>query len=226
LTPNRRRTLLGTQLVLAAAFAVLSALVVAGACTRIDQYAVDHWMAHVSSQAGSASVWSAFRPYPRGGSASETAFNIWAFPACVDISALGLMLCCVALVRRGQRSRASVWVAAWVAGNGIELAGKRLLDRPALMSTVNGLRRNIQDFDNSFPSGHTIRALLLAFMLAAVWPRLARPLLLWAVGVCIVLVLDGDHTPSDVAGGLVAALFVLACVAQRRSASDRFLRQE
>ncbi len=216
-----RRKLLGLQFALGTAFALLGWLVVAGACTRLDQYAVDHLMEHVSPKAGASSVLSALRPYPSGGSASETAFNVWTFPASVDLSAAGLELCCFVLVRRGRRFAASLWVVAWALGNGIELAGKSLLQRPALLTTVNGVRVHVHSFDSSFPSGHTIRALLLAAMLVAVWPRLAWPGLLWAASVCVVLVVDGDHTPSDVVGGALAALLVLALVLERLPARDR-----
>jgi membrane-associated phospholipid phosphatase len=209
---HRLRAPVARQLVLGAAFATLSWLVVAGRCTRLDQYAIDHWMARVGTGPAHNSVWSAFRPYPSGGSASEIAFNVWTFPASVLFSGAALAVCCVILERRGQRWVARAWVVAWLVANAIEVAGKDLLHRPNLSAAVNGVRVQVGGFDTSFPSGHTARGLLLAFMVAAVWPRLAWPAGLWAVVACIVLVVGGDHTPSDVVGGALAALLVVTGV--------------
>jgi membrane-associated phospholipid phosphatase len=207
----RPRTL-AVQFLLGAAFAVLSWLVVSGRCTRIDQYAIDHWMTRVGTGPAQNSVWAAFRPYPGGGSASDIAFNVWTFPASVLVSGAVLVLGCVTLERRGQRRAAVAWIVAWLAANVIEVAGKGLLHRPALSAAVNGMRVHLVGFDTSFPSGHTARGLVIAFLLAAVWPRLAWPAGIWAVGDCVLLVVSGDHTPSDVVGGILAALFVVAWV--------------
>jgi len=212
MTTLRAHAPVRVQLLLGAAFAALSALVVVGACTRIDQYGIDHWMARVGTGPGHTSLVDAFRPDPSGGSASEILFNIWTFPASVPVSAAVLALCCVMLERRGERRAAVAWVVAWVVVNAIEVAGKDLLHRPALSTVVNGVRLQVTAYDSSFPSGHTSRALLLAFMLAAVWPRLAWPAGLWAAGACILLVVSGDHTPSDIVGGALAALLVLMWV--------------
>lgn len=214
---HRLRALVAVQLLLGAGFAVLSWLVVSGRCTRLDQYAIDRWMTRVGTGPAHNSVWSALRPYPAGGSASDIACNVWTLPGSVVISGAVLALCCVALERRGQRRAAVAWIAAWVAVNVIEVAGKDLLHRPALSAAVNGVRVQVAGFDTSFPSGHTARGLVIAFALAAVWPRLAWPAGLWAVGDCIALVVGGDHTPSDVVGGMLAALFVVACVAAWRN---------
>jgi membrane-associated phospholipid phosphatase len=206
---NRGQSLLAIQLVLVAAFAVLSWLVVAGACTRLDQYGIDHWMAHVGTGPTHNSLWLAFRPYPGGGNASQLAFNIWTFPASVLVSGAVLAVCCVVLDRRGQRRAAGAWVVAWLVANGVEVAGKWLLRRPDLSASVNGVRLRITGFETSFPSGHTARALVVAFLLAAIWPRVAWAAGLWAAGACVLLVVSGDHTPSDVIGGALAALLVV-----------------
>jgi membrane-associated phospholipid phosphatase len=208
----RLRTLVAVQIALALAFAALSWLVVAGAFTRLDQYAIGHWMSRVGTGPTQNSLWQAFRPYPGGGSASTIVFNIWTFPASVPISAVVLAVCCVVLWRRGQHRAAGAWVAAWLLVNGIEVAGKDLLHRPALSTLVHGVRLEVTGFDTSFPSGHTARALVVAFVLTAVWRRLAWPAGLWAAGTCVFLVLSGDHTPSDIIGGILAALFVVTLV--------------
>jgi membrane-associated phospholipid phosphatase len=209
---NCGQSLLAIQLVLVAAFAVLSWLVVTGACTRFDQYGIDHWMAHVGTGPTHTSLWLVFRPYPGGGNASQIAFNVWTFPASVLVSGAVLVLCCVVLDRRGQRRTAGAWVVAWVVANAVEVAGKGLLHRPDLSASVAGMRVQMTSFETSFPSGHTARALVVAFMLAAVWPRVAWVAGLWAAGACALLVVSGDHTPSDVVGGVLAALLVVTWV--------------
>jgi membrane-associated phospholipid phosphatase len=218
--PHLWRNLAAVRLVLIAAFAVLGALVVAGACTRIDQYAVDHWMAHLGS--GQSSLWHSLLPYPGGKSPLELAFNSWTFPGSVPVSVAVLAVTFAVLARRGQRNAAAAWVAAWVVANAIEVAGKGLLHRPTLTTLKHGVRIDVPGFDSSFPSGHTARGLLVAFMVAALWPRLSWPAALWATGTCLLLVVSGAHTPSDVIGGVVVALFVTTWVPWR----PRFLRQE
>lgn len=209
----RPRTLLAVQLLLGVALATLSWLVVAGKCTRLDQYAIDHWMTRVGTGPAHNSVWDAIAPYPAGGSLAQIAFNIWTFPASVLVSGVLLALCCVVLERRGQHQAAGGWIIAWVVVNAIEVAGKGLLHRPALSAAVHDARVPVAGFATSFPSGHTARALVVAFMLATVWPRLSRPAYLWAAVTCILLVASGDHTPSDIAGGALTALLVLAALA-------------
>ncbi len=212
---QRLRTPLGVQLALGAALAALGWLVVAGACTRLDQYGIDHWMAHVSAGPAHNSLSSAVRPYPSGGSASEIAFNVWTLPGSVLVSGALLALCWAVLERRGRRRAAVAWIVAWVAVNAIEVAGKGLLHRPALSTVVNGVPVHVASFDASFPSGHTARALLVAFLLASVWPRLAWPAGVWAAGACVFLVVSGAHTPSDVVGGALVALLAVTWARSR-----------
>lgn len=212
---QRLRTPLGVQLSLGAAFVALSCLVAAGACTRLDQYAIDHWMVHIGAGPAHNALSSAFRPYPSGGSVAETAFNVWTFPGSVLVSGALLALCCAVLARRGRRRAAVAWAVAWVVVNAIEVAGKGLLHRPALSAMVNGAPVHVANFDASFPSGHTARALLLAFMVTSVWPRLVWAAGVWAAGACVFLVVSGAHTPSDVVGGALVALLVVTCVPTR-----------
>ncbi|HWB23170.1 MAG TPA: hypothetical protein VG652_09810, partial [Gaiellaceae bacterium] len=135
------------RLVLVAALVLLGALVVAGAFTRLDQYAVDHWMAQIGT--GRSSLWRALLPYPNGGSASELAINIWTFPGSVPASALVLAVCFARLARRGQRNAGAAWIAAWVVANAVELTGKGVLDRPPLTTLKHGVRVDISGFESS-----------------------------------------------------------------------------
>ena len=188
---------------------------VAGALNGIDQYAVDHWMVDVGVNKGSSSLLSAFRPYPHWGTTSDDVFNVWTFPASVPVSGATLLVCCWVLERRGKRGSALVWIAAWVVGNAIEVVAKGTLDRPALHVMLDGVRTHIASFDSSYPSGHTLRAFLLAAMVGTVWHRAARPAWIWALSVSVALVVDGDHTPSDVLGGAFLALLVIGAIGAR-----------
>ena len=66
--------------------------------------------------------------------------------------------------------------------------------------------------DGTYPSGHTIRSVILAVMVAALWPRTRVLAAGWVVFVATVLELGALHVPSDIAGGMLAG-GALACVA-------------
>ena len=65
----------------AAAFAVLAALVVAGAATGLDQHAVDEWMPGLDPHTRPSPVLSWHQFHPRVEGALETAGNVWTYPA-------------------------------------------------------------------------------------------------------------------------------------------------
>lgn len=136
-------------------------------------------------------------------------------PGQVVVSLLLVGACALALRRRGRSAAAAAWLAAWLLGSAIETVCKRSLDRPPLYR--HGV--HVLGFDSSWPSGHTIRSVVVAAALAAAWPRL-RPLLgAWLVAALALLVAAGFHTPSDVLGGLLlAALLVAGAGAAERSA--------
>jgi membrane-associated phospholipid phosphatase len=70
-------------------------------------------------------------------------------------------------------------------------------------------------FNHSFPSGHTVRGLLLAFLIAELVPTLRPLLAAWLVVMSASLVLTSMHTPTDVAGGVLLALVALVMLNQR-----------
>jgi membrane-associated phospholipid phosphatase len=76
---------------------------------------------------------------------------------------------------------------------------------------------HVYGFDQSLPSGHTIRSLLVAGAIACAW-HWGRLALVWAAGVPFALVVLGHHTPTDVAAGVFVVLF-LAAWAPTRSTS-------
>jgi len=172
-----------------------------GAFTRLDRYAVEHWMPWLRpSHPRLIHLHTLVVPETRH-TLGGTLVGLWTFPASPVVSALLVGSAALALDRRARRREAVSWCAVWVVGNAIELATKLSLSRPRL-DAVSG-------FDNSFPSGHTLRAFLVAAALAAAWPRL-RVAYLWALGVPFALVVLGDHTPTDVVGGALLASALIA----------------
>jgi membrane-associated phospholipid phosphatase len=187
----------------------VTATVVAGGATRLDQYAVDHWIHGLERGDADSPLLSVHQLYPHLGTPLEAACSLWTFPGSALVSGLVLVAGCWLLARRGRRDAALAWAAAWIVANALEVLGKGLLERPALRFD-GGVLHN---FDSSFPSGHALRAVLAAALVAAVWPRAALPAALWAAVVLPALVVNGDHTPSDVVGGALLALFAAAAVA-------------
>jgi membrane-associated phospholipid phosphatase len=112
-------------------------------------------------------------------------------------------------VRSGRPWAAIVWPIAWALTNGIEVVGKHELTRPDVSWSNASVRVHLAPFDQSYPSGHAARAVVLAGVVAYVWPRLARPAFAWALLVGPVLVIDGDHTATDVVGGQLLGLAVV-----------------
>jgi membrane-associated phospholipid phosphatase len=202
---TRREPLLAAaSLVATAAFLALAGLVAAGSLTSLDQHAVDHWM-----------PW--LRPHPHGSTAlgfvvpptkwtvGGTVVDLWTYPAAVVPSALLVLAASTAL-------RSYAWLLAWVAGNVVELIGKAAVARPALY--VGGV--HVNNLGHSFPSGHALRAVVVAAALAAARPRLAVPAFAWTLLVPVALVVLGDHTPTDVAGGLLIGLALVAATLRLR----------
>jgi undecaprenyl-diphosphatase len=201
---------LETIVALAIALAILTALVVSGGIAALDQYAVDHWMPHLDPTGGSSPASLTEQFYPHLGSPLQTFCNLWTFPASIPVSGVVVGVCCLALARRGQRTAGLAWVSAWIVANAVEVIGKSVLHRPALHALEAGSRISFNIFAHTFPSGHTLRALIAAVVLATVWRRATWPAAAWAAIALPALVVNAAHTPSDVVGGaLLAALMLL-----------------
>jgi membrane-associated phospholipid phosphatase len=184
---------------LGAVYAALAVLVATGALNGVDQWSIDHLMAVVGS-GESPSLVEAAVPLLHAGWHSwvSVVANVVTLPAQAFVS-----LAIVVAVRRWR------WLAAWLAGNAIELLCKHVIVRPQLF----GAEGHLFGFDSSFPSGHALRTMIVALALAAVWPR-ARPLLAaWVVASLVLLEAGGHHVPSDIAGGVVLAGFVVLALA-------------
>lgn len=210
--------------VLAAAFAALAGLVAAGVLTGVDQYAVDHLMPGVEASRGSGISLTGLVPFlnvvDAGSSPWPAVADVLTLPASPFVTlALGLWLLWL-LWGRGRRQEAAAWLAALAASLAIELVGKGLIERPTL--TVHGAP--MVPFDASYPSGHTLRLVVVAGLAGALWAVLRPWLALWVAAGSASLVPAGFHTPSDVAGALlVGAAIVLAAGAAgaRRPARTR-----
>jgi membrane-associated phospholipid phosphatase len=87
----------------------------------------------------------------------------------------------------------------------VEGLSKAVLHGPALYH--GGL--HIAAFDSSFPSGHSLRAVILGGAVAILWPRLRLLAIAWVLAAITLLLLAGWHTPTDIAGGVVLGLLAL-----------------
>jgi membrane-associated phospholipid phosphatase len=175
-------------------FVVLAALVAHGTFHGADRYAVGHWMPWLQGKSHPlVTVSTLFVPETRW-TLGGTLVALWTYPASALPSALIVGL--VAWRLRDLRP-----ALLWVAANAVELAGKGIVERPALYA--HG--RHVTGFDHSLPSGHTMRSLVVAWSLAALWRR-GRLAYAWALTVPVALVVLGDHVPTDVVAGGLAFL--------------------
>jgi membrane-associated phospholipid phosphatase len=195
------------RLALAAAFAALAVLVATGALTGVDQWAVDHLMPGGPGSRPEPTLAEAVVPllHARWSPALDAVGNLVTLPAQVVISSVLAAACCLLLWRRGRRRAAIAWGVAWIVGNLVEVLCKSTLDRPLLHAGGTALT----GLQSSYPSGHTLRAVLLAAIATTVWPAACRWVLLWAAATLALLELDGFHVPSDIAGGLLLALLLV-----------------
>lgn len=189
----------------AGGFTALAILVAAGRLTSLDQWAVDHAMPGAHFTGGKPSLTGALIPlwHEDWHGVLHVAADIVTLPAFFTPATLIVALACA--VVRGRR--AISLAAAFVAVNVVEAITKTALTRPALYR--HGL--HLAGFDNSYPSGHTIRSVLVAVAVAAAWPRAGRWAAAWAVCSVAMIEVAGLHVPTDIAGGLlIAGALVLA----------------
>ena len=188
---------------LAAGYAALAILVAAGALTGLDQWAVDHLMPGGPGTGGPPSALEALVPlyHASWSRPLDVVADVLTLPAQALVSSTLAVVCCLVLLRDGRRRAALAWAAVWLAGNGVEALCKSVLARPLLHR--HGLP--LTAFESSFPSGHTLRAVLLAAAVATVLPGARLWLAAWAAATVVLLEIDGLHVPSDLAGGLLLA---------------------
>ena len=188
----------------AAGFAVLAVLVAAGQLTSLDRWAMNHAMPEAHFTSGKPTLVDAL--VPLWGSTWHTAVsivtNVVTVPAAFLIASALVLAACLAL-----RNRVAVLLGvAYVAGNVVEEITKAALTRPSLY--VHGV--HVAAFDNSYPSGHTLRSVLVAATVATAWPRALVPAVVWAFCSVVMIEIGALHVPSDIAGGLLLAGALLA----------------
>jgi membrane-associated phospholipid phosphatase len=195
----------------AGALAVFTVLVVTGAFTGIDDWAIDHVMPALDpySHGGLVQSNGLWRPFPLDAVWWDKVLDVYLYPASFLVSALLVAALCVRLARREAVVAALVWLGAWLAANAAELVGKLGLERPDVHWS-NGVRPvHVATFDQSYPSGHSARAVVLAALVAYVFPRARYAAAAWVVLVPAALVVAGDHTVSDVVGGTLLGLLIV-----------------
>ncbi len=178
----------------AVAVTLLAALVILGAAVRegrlepVDHFAAQH-----------------LQPLRKGD------WNLLTTPA-GPVAASLLLLAAAATMRRPPRIRAA-WMLVFAAGIAIEVVGKAAVVR----SHVDADRLPWHAHEG-FPSGHTMRGVIVAGALASAWPRARVPLIVWAVANAALVETTGMHPLSEVVGGLLAGMILVACVwAARRT---------
>ena len=198
-----------------AAFAALAVLVAHGSLTGFDQWAIDHAMANVRRAGTAPTLGDGLVPLlgAHWDSWLDVVTNIVTAPASLLLSLLIVGAGLVELRRRGRPRAATAWAAAWLAGNLVEWLCKSTLQRPALYR--HGL--HLSAFDTSFPSGHTIRSLLIVAVVATAWPAHRLWAAVWAAATIVLLEVDALHTVTDLAGGI---LLTVLLVSAARTAVD------
>jgi membrane-associated phospholipid phosphatase len=192
-----------SALAFAAGFAVLAVLVAAGDLASIDRWAMTHAMPDAHFNSGKPTLVDAL--VPLWGSTWHTAVsvvtNVVTVPAAFLVASAIVLAACLVLGNRG-----AFLLAAYVGGNVVEEITKATLARPALYA--HGV--HVAAFDNSFPSGHALRSVLVAAAVAAAWPRVAVPAVMWACCSVAMIEIGALHVPSDIVGGLLLAGGLLA----------------
>jgi membrane-associated phospholipid phosphatase len=184
-------------------YAALAGLVAAGMLTHIDRWAVEHAMpgADLHERATLAAALVPLWDVRWHGAVHVTA-ELVTLPASFTPALVIVTLACLRL--RGPRAAAIA--VAFVAGNAIEVLTKETLTRPSLHVAV---------FSNSYPSGHTIRTVVVAWAVSAAWPPARTWAAAWAAASVALIEVGGLHVPSDVAGGLLLAAALVATTASR-----------
>ncbi len=203
---SRRRA----AVALGAGYALVAVLVAAGAFDRGDQWSIDHLTEKLGTRSSRPTLLEALVPLLHASwrTTLDVVANVVTLPAQVVISSLLAAACCIVLHRRGRARDALAWALAWVAGNAVEVLCKSTLTKPELHAGGH----QIVAFSSSWPSGHTLRSVVLAAIVTAVLPRARAWVAAWAAATLVLLVVAGFHVPSDVLGGVLLAglLVVLA----------------
>jgi membrane-associated phospholipid phosphatase len=183
---------------LAAAVIALGALVDGGHLAPLDRFARAHLAPLQSGPAGRG------RGEPLQLLAGGTDAVITA--AGIAVSVIMMALAGRRLVASGRGQLAVLWASALTMGFAVEVAGKAFVDQrlPDHRVICRGLGAG--GFDASFPSGHALRAMVLAGVATTLWPHLRMRFVAAALAVALALQLNGIHALSDIVAGVLAGL--------------------
>jgi membrane-associated phospholipid phosphatase len=209
--------------VAAVGLAALAVLVATGHAATFDQWSADALMPYQDRPPGEPSLWdqlmSPLAAVTRTGNDVPSrllfAATVPAAPLAASVAgALGIL----ALAARGRPRRALAWTVALVSCAVAEAGIKALVERPLIhkYDAVQQASVTKDSFNHSFPSGHTVRGVLLAFLFAELVPALRPLLAAWLVVMSASLVMASMHTPTDVAGGVLLALVALVMLNRQR----------
>jgi membrane-associated phospholipid phosphatase len=182
--------------VLAIAVVALALLVDSGHLASLDRFA----RAHLSPLQAGPLGRGRGEPLQLIGGATDALISV----AGIAVSLLLMALAARRLVAAGRRRAALLWASALTVAFVVELAGKALVDqsRPDSRVICHGLGAG--GFDSSFPSGHALRAMVLAGAAAMIWPHLRRRFVAAALATAAAVQLNGIHPLSDVVAGVLA----------------------
>ena len=196
-------------------FVVLAILVGVGSLTGVDQWSVDRLMPGLGAGSLSPSVFRSLFPiFDPGKSHGHEAISavtygiVWVASGIPALLLVGLAL--ISLRRRQHFQLAVALGFAFVTANLLVIAAKSAITRPALFAHSGQSLTYLPPFDNSFPSGHETRAVVLVACLIACCRHLWPLAIAWLTTVTAMLVVGGWHTPTDIAGGLL--LGTTACL--------------
>lgn len=116
------------------------------------------------------------------------------------------------MLLRRRHSEALVALVALPVEKGLEVATKKVLERPRpVRVTPTRLRDDAPRDGPAFPSGHSAIATAATYLLARTWPPLPGAVLAVTCGVSsYTRVHQGAHWPADVLGGSFLGLAVAA----------------
>src|SRR5207247_4636054 len=132
--------------------AACTALVLTGAMTGIDDWAIDHVMPGLDprSKGGIVHWRGLWRPFPLAVPWWEKLLDTYLYPASFLASAVTVAVLCSILDRRGERVPALLWLGAWLGANAAELVGKAGLERPAVHWSNAARPVHVAPFDQSY----------------------------------------------------------------------------
>src|SRR5438045_3857581 len=109
-------------LVTAAALAACTVLVLTGALTGIDDWAIDHVMPGIVPRRHGPIVTTTglWRPFSLHTRWWEKLLEVYDYPASFLVSALAVAVACAALARSHRPVAAVLWLAAWLGANAAE----------------------------------------------------------------------------------------------------------